>query len=42
MNRGVWGKHEGKRPPGRPKHRHQDNTKLILKKQDRAVWIGFT
>jgi len=41
MNRGVWEKHEGKRPPGRPKHRQKDNTKLILKKQDRTVWIGF-
>jgi hypothetical protein len=32
INSGVWGKHERKRLPGRPKHRQKDNTKLILKK----------
>jgi len=41
MNRGVWEKHEGKRPSARPKHRQQYNKKLILKKQERTVWIGF-
>jgi len=41
MNRWVREKHEEKRPPGRPKHREKDNKKLILKKQERTVWIGF-
>ena len=44
MNRGVWGKHEGTRLPGRPKHRQKDNTNTDLKEkeQNSVEWIHVT
>jgi hypothetical protein len=36
----LVGKHEGKRPIGRPRHAWEYNIKCILKKQDgRTDWI---
>jgi len=42
--RGVYrvlvGKPEGKRPPGRPRHRWEDNIKMDLQEVGRGVWTG--
>jgi hypothetical protein len=42
--RGVFrvlvGKPEGKRPLGRPRHRWENNIKIIFRKWDVDVWTG--
>ena len=42
--RGVYrvlvGKPEGKTPPGRPRHRWEDNIKMDLQEVGRGVWTG--
>jgi hypothetical protein len=37
----LFGKFEGKRPLGRPRHRYEDNIKMSLKKWYVMVWTGF-
>jgi hypothetical protein len=37
----LVGKLEGKRPLGRPRHRWEDNIKIILGKYGLGVWFGF-
>jgi hypothetical protein len=32
---------EGKRPPGRPRHRLEDNIKMDLKEQVGRLWKGL-
>jgi len=43
--RGVYrvlvGKPEGKRPPGRPRHRWEDNIKMDLKEVGWGAWTGM-
>ena len=34
---GFGGKPEGKRPLGRPRHKWEDNTKIIFKKWDGSI-----
>jgi len=39
----VWvGKPERKRPCGRPRHRWEDNIKMIFRKWDVGVWTGLS
>jgi len=40
MYRVLVGKTEGKRPPGRPRHRSEDNIKMDLQKVGCGVWTG--
>jgi hypothetical protein len=44
--RGIYrvlvGKHEGKRPLGRPRRRWEDNIKMNLQKWDVGVWTGLS
>jgi hypothetical protein len=44
--RGVYrvlvGKHEGKRPLGRPRRRWEDNIKMDLRKWDVRIWTGLS
>jgi hypothetical protein len=44
--RGVYrilvGKPEGKRRLGRPRHRWEDNIKMIFRKSDVGVWTGLS
>jgi hypothetical protein len=39
MYGGEVGKPEGRRPPGRPRHRWEDNMKGIFEKWDGSVWL---
>jgi len=36
----LVGKPEGKGPIGRPRHRQEDNIKIILRKWDVRAWTG--
>jgi hypothetical protein len=42
---GCWrilmGKPEGMRLLGRPRHRWEDNMRLILRRKDGVLWSGF-
>jgi hypothetical protein len=38
----LVGKPEGKRPPGRAKHRWEDSFKWIFKKWNGGTWTGLT
>ena len=35
-------KPEGKRPPGRTRHRWEDNIKMIFRRRDVGVWTGLS
>jgi hypothetical protein len=35
------GKPEGKRPPGRPRRRWEDEIRMVLREIGLGVWIGF-
>jgi hypothetical protein len=37
----LVGKHEGKRPLGKPRCRSEDNIKMDLQEIGFGVWIGF-
>jgi len=36
----LVGKHEGKRPLGRPRHRWEDNIKMNLHEVECGLWTG--
>jgi hypothetical protein len=38
----MVGKHEGKRPLGRPRHRREDNIRMDLREIGWGVWRRFT
>ena len=38
--RGLVGKHEGRRPLGRPRHKWEDNIKIDLKRSGMGIWTG--
>jgi hypothetical protein len=37
----LVGRHEGRRPLGRPRHRWEDNIKMDLREMGFGDWIGF-
>jgi hypothetical protein len=37
----LVGKPEGKRPPGKPRGRWEDNIRMDLKEISWGMWIGF-
>jgi len=37
----LVGRHQEKRLLGRPRFVHENDIKLILKKQDGRAWVGF-
>ena len=37
----LMGKPEGKRPPGRPRHRWEDNVKMDLEEGGWGAWTGL-
>ena len=39
--RGLVGKHEGKRPLGRPRRRWEDNIKMDLQVVEWGAWTGL-
>ena len=41
LYRVLVGKHEGKRPLGRPRRRWEDNTKMDLQEVGRGTWTGL-
>jgi hypothetical protein len=41
LYRVLVGKPEGKRPLERPRHRREDNIKVISKEQDVRAWTQF-
>jgi len=37
----LWGKPEGKRPRGRPRHRWEDNIKMNHQEMEWGAWTGL-